>query len=298
VDATGEEVLMRLAVVVLGMLALTTGCGTAPAAKTDVRAMAEKSAADSSRIAISYGGTTYFVGEWDFQRNIGSFRWGPSENKGWDQIVTSDATYTRVGALPSTRATDKTWMKWEADDSKENAFGGSLFGLVPSDPTQLLTMLKSASSVHARGKGQERGVAVTRYRADLDVDQALQTLPKDERNVARSMLRQYQLGTDGKIPLDLAVDDSGRLRQVAITVPEGEMLSIEFFDYGLEVYAKAPPADEVMSREELSRRISEACPEEKTQKSEREGSDCITIEVGESETGYGGLTSTSMKEGR
>jgi hypothetical protein len=286
---------VRLAVLVLGIVALATGCGTAPASKSDVKNVAEKSAADSARIAVSYAAREYFTGEWDFRRNIGEFSVGPSQKAGWDQIVTPEATYTRMAPFPGqSRPTGKSWMKWEGEGSKVHEFGGSLFGFLPSDPGKLLALLTAARSVREVGNGEERGVAVTRYRADLDVEQALQTLRNDERNVVRSMLRQYELGAKGRILLEFAVDDSGRLRRASTTMPWGEKVSVEFFDYGLDVRPKAPPADEVMTKDEASRLYG--CPEEKAA-TEWE-SDCITIELDDSATGYGGLTSTGTKEGK
>jgi hypothetical protein len=304
VAATGKDVLVRLGVLVLGVLTLATACGTAPAAKPDVRDVAEKSSADSSRIAISYGGREYFTGEWDFRKDIGAFSWGPSEKTDWDQIVTAEATYTRVGRFPGqSGATGKAWFKWEADNTKAHAFGGSLFGFVPSDPGQLLALLKAASSAHEVGKGEERGVAVRRYRAELDVPQAVGLLPSDQRELVWAMLRQYELGRDASIPLELALDGDNRLSRVDVDVPggEGETLSLEFFDYGLDVKPEAPPADDVMSKDEAARFLSDSCPEEKEDKPQKtaDGSSvCITVSVGENETGSGGLTSKGIKEGK
>jgi hypothetical protein len=301
VAASGEDVLVRLGVLVLGVLTLATACGTAPATTPDVSDVAEKSSADSSRIAISYGGREYLAGEWDFRKEIGAFSWGPTERTNWDQIVTAEATYTRIGWFPGqSRATGKAWFKWEADNTKVHEFGGSLFGFLPSDPGQVLALLKAASSVHEVGKGEERGVAVRRYRAELDVSQAVGLLPSDQRELVRAMLRQYELGRDATIPLELALDGDDRLSRVDLEVPEGERLSLEFFDYGLDVNPKAPPADQVLSKDEAARLFSDTCPEEKedkVQETASESSVCIIVS-GENEAGSGGLTSTGMKEGK
>jgi hypothetical protein len=290
---------VRVAILMFGALVLASGCGAAPASEPDVRDVAAKSAADSSRVAISYGGREYFTGEWDFRKNIGAFSFGPSEKTGWDQIVTAEATYTRVGWFPR-RPPGKAWMKWEADDTKLHAFGGSLFGYFPSDPGQLVALLKAASSVHEVGKGEERGIAVRRFRAELDVSQAVGRLASDQRELARAMLRQYELGSDGSIPIAFALDGDDRLSRVDLDVAEGERVSLEFFDYGLDVNPKAPPADEVMSKDEAARLFSDSCPQEKedkAQKSASESSVCISVSA-ENETGYGGVTSTGMKEGK
>jgi hypothetical protein len=41
----------------------------------------------------------------------------------------------------------------------------------------------------------------------------------------------------------------GRLRRVSVTIPEDKPLVVEFYDYGVEVEAKPPPAGEVMTWE-------------------------------------------------
>ena len=291
---------MRFALLVFAVLVLASGCGTAPASEPDVRDIAAKSGADSSRIVIAYGGKEYFTGEWDFRKDVGVFSFGQSEKTDWDQIVTAEATYSRVGRAPGQSGpTGKTWMKWEADDTKLHAFGGSLFGFLPSDPGQLLALLTATSSVQEVGKGEERGIAVRRYRAELDVPQALGRIAVDQRELVRAMLRQYELGSEGSIPLEFALDGDDRLSRVDLDVPEGERISLEFFDYGLDVSPKAPPADEVMSPDEAARFFSDSCPEEKedkAQESASEGSACISVST--SEAGSGGLTSTGMKEGK
>jgi hypothetical protein len=155
--------------------------------------------------------------------------------------------------------------------------------------------------VHEVGKGEERGVPVRRYRAELDVQQALGGVASDQRELVRAMLRQYQLGVDRTIPLELALDGDDRLSRVDVDVPEGERLSLEFFDYGLDVNPKPPPAAEVMSKDEAARLFSVSCPEEKedkVQKTANDSSVCITVSVGEEETGSGSLKSIGLEEGK
>lgn len=247
---------MRHGVPLVLLMALVAGCG-ARTSNPGVGSVPEKmTAKGSSRIAISYGGNQALVGEYDFSKDVGSFAWGSSNpDRQWDQIITPEATYTR---FPHEAAgSSAAWVKVEGGAKSSDLFG---FGL--SDPARLLALLDAASSVHEVDSGQERGVAVRRYRASLDLDRALRELPASERDGVRLMIRQYWVdGAKEGIPLDLAIDKEGLLRRVDTTVPDGGELSIEFYDYGIRVVAKPPPPDQILTWEEFSRFLRQGCAE-------------------------------------
>jgi hypothetical protein len=255
--ATGEDVLMRHGVPLVLLMALVAGCG-ARTSNPGVGNVPEKmTVKGSSRIAISYGGNQALVGEYDFTKDVGSFAWGSRNPDGqWDQIITPEATYARFPHEAT--GLSAAWVKVEGARKDAGLFGFE----TPSDPSRLLELLKAASSVHEVDSGQERGVAVRRYRASLDLDRALRELPASERDGVRSMIRQYWVdGAKEGIPLDLAIDKEGLLRRLNTNVPDGEELSIEFFDYGLHVVAKPPPPDQVLTSEEFSRLLRQSCAE-------------------------------------
>lgn len=251
---------MRRALMLVFLLPLAAGCGAARTSDPGVDEVADKAAAaGSSRIAISYGGKTYFSGEFDFERDLGAFSWGLDEDGDWHQIITSDAIYTRfrIEELGLPRK-GPLWTKSAASEEKDG-----LFEIFPTDPVRLLGALKAASSVEKVEAGEERGVAVTRYRASLDIDRALDALAKSGSydEAFRATLRQFWTDGADEIPLDLAVDEEGLLRRVDVAIPDGERLSVEFFDYGLEVDAKPPPASQVLSMEEFIRLMEKLCSE-------------------------------------
>jgi hypothetical protein len=250
---------MRRTLLLVALVPLAVGCGAAPSSSPGLGGAPEKMvAAGSSRISVSYGGKQFFAGEFDFKRNVGSFAWGTTKRDAeWDQILASDATYTRIPRELFPGSSNAAWLKLGAGSKGQPPFG---FG--PSDPARLLDLLKAASSVHQVKSGEERGVPVARYRATLDLERALRELPDDERAAFRALIRQYWVdGAEKGIPLDLAVDYDGLLRRVDITIPEGQELTVEFFDYGLDVVAKPPPSDQVVTLEELVRLQFEHCSE-------------------------------------
>jgi hypothetical protein len=107
--------------------------------------------------------------------------------------------------------------------------------------------------------GEDRGVEVTRYKAEVGVDRAAKELPTGERGLFRRLVRQYWTD-DAKsgIPFELAIDGQGRLRRVSVTIREDEPLVVEFYDYGVEVDAKPPPTDQVVTWDGMGKSIEEA----------------------------------------
>jgi hypothetical protein len=226
---------------------LAAGCGSAEATRESVVAdTAEKTAAaGSSRIALLVDGKQLGTAAFDYERESGI-----AEVDGDVQIIyTPKATYTSLGAIRPEAGDKKRWVEYEfSGDSR-----GPFYPL-PGHPSDLLGFLQAASDVEKIDTGEERGVEVTRYRARLDVERALQQLPEGERDTSRQMIRQYWPdAAKAGIPFELAIDGESRLRLVSLTIPEDEALVVEFYDYGVEVDAKPPPADEVVKWEELTR---------------------------------------------
>ena len=295
---------MRLAVLMLGLLALATGCGTAPSSNSTAEDVAESTAAqDSSRVRVSYGGRTFFSGAFDYKRHVDEI--SLEGGGGIHYIDMRDATYVRYPErLFGKRLGEKRWIKFprKGNDAKgtgtDTPFGNTFFApFGPNDPTRFLAALKAVSEMDEGTTGVERGVKVTRYRAMLDVQRAADELPAGERDGFRAMVTQFW--TDGKeIPLEIAVDGDGLLRRVETKIPDGDELSIEFFDYGLEVSPEVPPADEVMSKDEVAHFFSEGCSDEQSDGQELGKSSCIILDVGQSAAGSGGQRSLGLKEGK
>lgn len=252
--------MIRRAILLLALLLVVGSCGASQQSNPNLAAVAEKSAATSSRISISFAGKEYFAGAWDFTKDVGTFAsGGADEDASWTQIVTSEATYTRLNPGLFGGSARGKWMKIDFDADRDS--GERLFGFAPSDPSHLLPLLKASSNVRKVEDGNERGVAVTRYQTTLDVERALRQLPKGQREAFRALVRQYwpERASDG-IPLDLAVDEMGLLRRVDLNISGGEQLTVEFFDYGVSVTPKPPPARDVLSTKELERLIKVGCP--------------------------------------
>ena len=232
---------------------LIAGCGAAESSSEAVADSANKTAqAGTSRLRITFDEVVTMSGAFDYESGTGVF----AQNKGMpDTIWTSKAVFVSIDAYAPIDIKGKRWIE-------TNLVLGTtpLFQPFAGSPSELLTFVRAAGDVENVETGSERGVSVTRYRARLDLERALEELPGDERDLMRATIKQYwPEGTEGGLPVELAIDGEGRLRKVSMPIPEESRLTLEFYDYGVEVDAKAPPPEQVMSWEEFHAAMKDHC---------------------------------------
>ena len=129
--------------------------------------------------------------------------------------------YVNMPMLASRLPGGKTWMKLDLAKlaSKAGIDASQLGSLNQTDPTQFLSYLRASSgAVTTVGSEQLGGVPTTHYRTALQLDRVLDRLPDSQRAAARSMLQS--LGT-GSIPVDVWVDQQGRLRRMQLSLGGG-----------------------------------------------------------------------------
>ena len=147
-----------------------------------------------------------------------------------------------------------------SDKSLQRAGLGSLGFTQQQDPAQTLQYLRAASSgVKESGSATVRGVETTRYVGRLDFRKALDAgldrleLPAAERQRARQGMQRMlgQLGAKG-MPFEVFVDDDGLLRRLTMDMsmqvmgqPMSTKVSMDYFDFGVDVDVQAPPAGDV-----------------------------------------------------
>ena len=159
-------------------------------------------------------------------------------------------------ALPS----GKPWFGIDLAKSLEQAGLGNLDFTRQGDPAQSLQMLRAASKdVKEVGHANVRGVPTTRYAGKLDFRKALDAgldqleLSEAERAKARDGMEAMleQLGS-ANLPFEVFVDGDGLLRRMtmymSMKIQNERMsmrLSMDYFDFGVTVDVKAPPAADV-----------------------------------------------------
>ncbi|MBV9412130.1 MAG: hypothetical protein JO148_11080 [Acidimicrobiia bacterium] len=138
---------------------------------------------------------------------------------------------------------------------------GSLLQGQSNDPTQGLAMVRGADDVVKIGTDNIRGVPTTHYQLDVNIDKAIADAPTPEARDA--MQKLSNLYTVRKVPVDLWLDDQGRVRRFqeslnssVIRLPNALLtqgdpfaghvtLTYDLYDFGRPVDVTLPPSSQV-----------------------------------------------------
>jgi hypothetical protein len=282
--ARGKEVLMlarrlTLALFTLALGALPLACGgesLSPQAAV-AQAATKYEEAGSSRVSMSAtikdvpGGPFTFTGEGEFDRERGHMTMDMSslgEATGgafageMEMILEDLVMYMKFpAAITRQLPRGKSWVRIDLREAgKELGIDlEELMQVQQSDPTQSLQYLRGASDDFEEvGEEEVRGVATTHYRGTIDLRKAAEQLPGKARETFE---RATDLIGTVKLPFDVWIDDDGLARRMKYEQPlpsargqAGAMeLTMELFDFGVDVDIEPPPNNEVIDIQELIR---------------------------------------------
>jgi hypothetical protein len=153
--------------------------------------------------------------------------------------------YIAVPDSLSERTDRKPWLRIRQDDLV--LFGGfelTVPNLLGLDPTAYLDVLVSAAKrVERGGEANLKGLRARRYRARVDLGEALTSrIPEANREAARRAFRQLGIEV---VPVDIWLDRSGRPVQVGFRLGAEDLTQdflFEFSDYGMPVSIAVPAA--------------------------------------------------------
>jgi hypothetical protein len=155
----------------------------------------------------------------------------------------------------------KEWIGLDLDKALDQMGMSGLDLTGQQDPAKMLQYLRSAGvDVREDGSASVRGVETKRYVGEMDFQKALEAgledsgLTKEEQKRARDgmskMLEQLESAT---IPIEVFIGDDDLVRRITMKMDmaiEGERLdmsmTMDYFDFGVDVEVEAPPAASVM----------------------------------------------------
>jgi hypothetical protein len=248
---------MRHAVLLAVALALA-GCGVAPTPQQALSDSTGKTAsAGSSRILVTADGEPYFRGAFEYDRGTGFVDAFDGQSA---MIVTEEAVFEELDsdALAGLEVGKVRWLSYPRESAPL-----SILDPLAATPADLFELLEAAKEPNRAGSGEERGEPVTRYWATLDVADFIARVPVGEREGMREFFVDvWPTSLRDGVALDFALDSKGRIRRLDLTFAEGETFVVELFDYGLDVQATPPPAEQVMAYSEYEQLIQKRMREE------------------------------------
>ena len=235
------------------------GCGASDSRDADdVAAAATRTvAAGSSRmeaVGESEDETVRIEGAIDYAARRASFTF---EVESRDEDDRESGEFRYVG---DTAYVDSTFLglagtgveskRWLAMDLRENeaSLDSLLLPFPFIDPAHTLELLLDVShEVEQAGEEDVRGVATEHYRLTIDLERVVEEAPARLRSRLR---RELDAASEKTRRLELWIDGEGLVRR--LSVPDSdEKVTIDFFDFGVDVDVEAPPADEVATMPDL-----------------------------------------------
>ena len=274
----------RLLAISLAMLAALTACGGASTTGTPQAAVVEAanrtSEAGSSRasfeVVMTGLGTKPFTmtGEGVFDSSeskgrmtmdLSALAEGSGQDFGEAELIFDDfVVYMKFPFLQELQPGLRPWLKFDIRElGKEQGFDlGQLSQLNQNDPSQALQYLRAASDdVKEVGKEAVRGVETTHYRMTIDLKKVVDQALEDQREQLRASIDQIveQSGVR-MVPTEVWIDEDGLARRMKLTYEDmrfapgqqGDMtMTMELYDFGVEVDVEPPPESEVTDVQEL-----------------------------------------------
>lgn len=163
----------------------------------------------------------------DFRLQRGWFRFEGSGSEVRFEGATTFVNFPFPGA--------RTGVKWLRTEDGEPT-GADIEARVLRDPVGLLRKVRD--DVRPVGREEIAGIAVTRYDGSVAVPAV----------VPASDDQQSQSGTaPSGTTVSLWIDDGALTRRVRLADPGGEVTTIDFYDFGVDVPPVAPPVEQVMT---------------------------------------------------
>ena len=206
-------------------------------------------------------------GEFDAERQVGRMTFdmsglggagGPDLGKA-EVIFEGLVVYMKLPFLQEVRPGIEPWIRFDFEElGKQQGIDlGGLQQLNQGDPSQVLAYLKASSDdVKKAGAEEIRGVQTTHYTMTVDLHKVAEQVPEQKANVER-VIEQSGVET---VPTEVWIDDEGRARRMELRYDDmlfapgqrGNMeMTMDLFDFGVEVDVEPPPASQVTDISEL-----------------------------------------------
>jgi hypothetical protein len=284
--AAGGAKVLRQSVVALviasAIAAVGAGCGADTLSPEAALADAATKTSDAGSSRVSFTGTFTFAdsdggpipftgsGVFSYDDLTGRFTYdfsGYAESLGlpggdeWvsDVVMLDDRFFIRFPFLTDDLPEAKPWI--EAEIHTESGLSASQLASIggANDPAQILRFLRGASGeVEEVGSEQVRGVMTRHFRATVEFARVIEQAPEEAQASLREQLdRRVEAGFGDTIDMEVWIDEDGLARRIRQRDPEAD-ITMDLFDFGVDVDVEPPPSDQVMTEQEYDRLIGES----------------------------------------
>lgn len=247
---------------VIGAPAATVAEGTARITQRLV--LSPPAGTDATEVVITGKGAI------DFARQRGTMT-TTVDGQSVEGVFAGTAVYQRLPDLAAA-GRGREWFKLDLDSVGADLGVEGLGNLIQSqstDPTASLQHLRGATGpVEKIGKERIRGTDTTWYGSTVDLRKAADAAPDATASTIRQFIEVFGIR---QVPVEVWVDSEGRARRVLQkldyskasgkgkfppgTLPDAVEVSMEFYDFGIPVTVRIPPADQVADLAETLGRV-------------------------------------------
>jgi hypothetical protein len=151
---------------------------------------------------------------------------------------------------------DARWLR--SGDAASDADPFDLQDRATRNPIGLLGFLTGAGNdVRVVDTENVRGVSTQHYEGTLDLQKVVDQAPAEQRAELLDALDFLAEDEPTTVPFGLWVDGDGVAHRLRIDEQGGSSVTIEYYDFGVPVEITPPPAEEIMSDNELMKELEQ-----------------------------------------
>ncbi len=212
--------------------------------------------ANTTEVTVDLSGMGQMLGEVDEDGDLAFFEMFFADPI--ELIIIDDTSWINWDLLAMFAPSDggDVWLEMESEQGSAMVDDlGADTGV--GDPMEMLDALRSAAGdVEDLGADVVRGTDVTHYRMMVDLRELEAMLPEDEASSLDDDLGEL----NPEVPVDFWLDGDGQLRRVLLVLDSPEAvdseaatitLDVELFDFGQDLGIEPPPADQILTEDDL-----------------------------------------------
>ncbi|MGI8790429.1 MAG: hypothetical protein ACR2I4_06035, partial [Actinomycetota bacterium] len=165
-------------------------------------------------------------------------------------VFDESVIYMKLPGLQESVPTTKPWVRIDVKELQRQSGGASQFNAFgQADPSQYLQFLQGAGKVEELGSETVRDVETTRYKAVVNLSEAVKQAPAETR---KTLSRAIKASESNSVPVNAWIDSEGLLRRVRYSYGNSEQtgglsssIEVDFYDFGTSVEIRLPAPDQV-----------------------------------------------------